>query len=84
MNELLDFDNAIENGIDWLESAQSWLSEENKDNEGGWKEVAIALEKLNAAMALLREVRTPLLPAIKGAQAEMDRYADMADAIYNR
>lgn len=76
MDGLLAFDNAVENGIDWLESAQSWLSSENEETGGQWKEAASALEKLNAAMALLREVRTPLQNEIKALWDENNRFAE--------
>ncbi len=84
MKGLLEFDSAMENGIGWLDDARSWLSEEKEDTNGQWKEVVGALEKLNAAIALLREARTPLLPAIKAEQNENDQWANRIDALDNK
>ena len=76
MDELLEFENSVINGIDWLESAQAFLSEQKEETEGKWQGVVDALTKLDAAMLLLREVCTPLQGEIASAWQERDRMAE--------
>jgi predicted nuclease with TOPRIM domain len=84
MDELLQFDSAIGNALGWLEEAHSFLSEQQRETQGEWKGINEALAKLEPALALLKEVRTPLAGEIESAEKEWDRQADMADAHFNR
>ena len=87
MDEILELDNELENGADWLSSALTTLGDWCYDivddglrKPSGDKDAEAAYDKVNGALALITEARAIMANRLKAAQDENDRLTDLAEA----